>query len=80
MAHNVVVLGTQWGDEGKGKIVDLLTDEGQTGNDLVAAIGREDVTKAKVTARMTQLIKDGLATKEVIKTEDKKKVTVYKVA
>ena len=26
MAKNVVVLGTQWGDEGKGKIVDLLTD------------------------------------------------------
>jgi len=24
---NVVVLGTQWGDEGKGKIVDLLTDQ-----------------------------------------------------
>lgn len=27
MAKNVVVLGTQWGDEGKGKIVDLLTDK-----------------------------------------------------
>ena len=27
MAQNVVVLGTQWGDEGKGKIVDLLTDK-----------------------------------------------------
>lgn len=26
MAKNVVVIGTQWGDEGKGKIVDLLTD------------------------------------------------------
>ncbi len=26
MAKSVVVLGTQWGDEGKGKIVDLLTD------------------------------------------------------
>jgi adenylosuccinate synthase len=26
MSRNVVVLGTQWGDEGKGKIVDLLTD------------------------------------------------------
>lgn len=26
MAKNVVVLGSQWGDEGKGKIVDLLTD------------------------------------------------------
>lgn len=27
MGTNVVVLGTQWGDEGKGKIVDLLTDQ-----------------------------------------------------
>ncbi len=27
MGKNVVVLGTQWGDEGKGKIVDLLTEE-----------------------------------------------------
>ncbi|MEL7024488.1 MAG: adenylosuccinate synthase [Pseudomonadota bacterium] len=26
MSRNVVVIGTQWGDEGKGKIVDLLTD------------------------------------------------------
>lgn len=26
MTRSVVVLGTQWGDEGKGKIVDLLTD------------------------------------------------------
>jgi len=27
MANSVVVIGTQWGDEGKGKIVDLLTDQ-----------------------------------------------------
>lgn len=27
MGKNVVVIGTQWGDEGKGKIVDLLTDK-----------------------------------------------------
>ena len=26
MGKSVVVLGAQWGDEGKGKIVDLLTD------------------------------------------------------
>lgn len=26
MGKNVVVIGTQWGDEGKGKVVDLLTD------------------------------------------------------
>ena len=29
MAKNVVVIGIQWGDEGKGKIVDLLTDRAQ---------------------------------------------------
>ncbi|MAT51992.1 MAG: adenylosuccinate synthase [Porticoccaceae bacterium] len=30
MGKNVVILGTQWGDEGKGKIVDLLTDQVST--------------------------------------------------
>ncbi|MBS0586645.1 adenylosuccinate synthase [Nitrosomonas sp.] len=29
MTKNVVVIGTQWGDEGKGKIVDWLTDHAQ---------------------------------------------------
>ncbi len=29
MARNVVVIGTQWGDEGKGKVVDWLTDHSQ---------------------------------------------------
>lgn len=29
MNKNVVVIGTQWGDEGKGKIVDWLTDHAQ---------------------------------------------------
>ena len=29
MGKNVVVIGTQWGDEGKGKVVDLLTDQAQ---------------------------------------------------
>ncbi len=33
MGKSVVVLGTQWGDEGKGKIVDLLTEQ-------VAAVAR----------------------------------------
>ena len=27
--RNVVVVGTQWGDEGKGKVVDWLTDHAQ---------------------------------------------------
>ena len=29
MARNVVIVGTQWGDEGKGKIVDWLTEQAQ---------------------------------------------------
>ena len=29
MARNVIVVGTQWGDEGKGKFVDWLTDHAQ---------------------------------------------------
>ena len=29
MTKNVVVIGTQWGDEGKGKVVDWLTDHAQ---------------------------------------------------
>ncbi len=33
MGKNLIVLGTQWGDEGKGKIVDLLTED-------VAAVAR----------------------------------------
>ncbi|MFZ9245017.1 MAG: adenylosuccinate synthetase, partial [Burkholderiaceae bacterium] len=27
--RNVVIIGTQWGDEGKGKIVDWLTEDVQ---------------------------------------------------
>ena len=27
--RNVVVVGTQWGDEGKGKLVDWLTESAQ---------------------------------------------------
>ncbi|PPD45667.1 MAG: adenylosuccinate synthase [Methylobacter sp.] len=29
MGKNVIVIGTQWGDEGKGKLVDLLTEQAQ---------------------------------------------------
>lgn len=30
MGKNVIVIGTQWGDEGKGKLVDLLTEKAQS--------------------------------------------------
>jgi len=29
MSKNVIIVGTQWGDEGKGKIVDLLTEKAE---------------------------------------------------
>ena len=29
MGKNVVVIGTHWGDEGKGKVVDLLTEQAE---------------------------------------------------
>lgn len=29
MPKNVVIIGSQWGDEGKGKLIDLLTDKAQ---------------------------------------------------
>ena len=67
-------------DELRAAILEQLSDTPQSGDDIVDALDREDVTKAKVIARLTQLIKDGKATKEVVKTEDKKKVTVYTVA
>jgi len=32
MGKNIVVIGTQWGDEGKGKLVDLLTEQADAVN------------------------------------------------
>ena len=34
MTKNVVVIGTQWGDEGKGKVVDWLTDHALITDDI----------------------------------------------
>ena len=66
------------GDELRALVEATLTDEYQTIADITEQIDNEDVTKAKVTARLTQLVKDGLAVKEEAKTEDGKKVMVYR--
>ena len=42
MGQSVVVLGAQWGDEGKGKIVDLLTEQ-------VGAVARSRVATTPAT-------------------------------
>ena len=68
------------GDELRNAVQAVLTDELQTIDAITAQIEGEDITKAKVTARLTQLVKAGVATKDMVKTEDSKKVTAYKLA
>ena len=68
------------GDELRATVEATLTEEYQTIADITAQIDDEEVSKAKVTARLTGLVKEGLAVKEEAKTEDGKKVMVYKRA
>jgi adenylosuccinate synthase len=64
--HNVVVVGTQWGDEGKGKVVDWLTDHAravvrfQGGHNA----GHTLVIKGRKTA--LQLIPSGIMRDDVL--------------
>lgn len=67
------------GDELRNAVQAVLTDELQTIDTITSQIDGEDVTKAKVTARLTQLVKAGVATKDMVKTEDGRKVTAYKL-
>ena len=66
MSRNLVVVGTQWGDEGKGKVVDLLTDEakgvvrfqgGHNAGHTLVIEGRKQVLR---------LIPSGILRKDVI--------------
>ena len=69
------------GDELRAAVESAVTDELQTIDAITAAVnameGYEDVTKSKVTARLTQLVKAGSIHKEQIKTEDGRKVMAY---
>ena len=62
------------GDELRGILAGMLTDEPKTVNDILAEVGDENLTPAKVVARMTQLVKAGQAAKETIKVEGRKLV------
>lgn len=65
------------GDGLRAKIAAVLTDEYQTGEKITAAIADPEVTKAKVSARLTQLCKLGEAHKTTVKTEDGRKLVAY---
>lgn len=57
------------GDELREVVQSVLTDEYQTIDTIVSQIEGEDITKAKITARLTSLVKAGLATKTDLRNE-----------
>ena len=60
------------GDELRAKIEAILTDEYQTGDQITAALNDPEITKAKVTARLTQLVKSEKAIKTTVKVDNRK--------
>ena len=67
------------GDALRETVYGLLTEDWQTGDQIAAQVEDADVTKAKVVARLTQLIKAGMATKDYVK-DGSRKVIAYKRA
>lgn len=61
------------------EIFALMTEEFMTADEIVDALDNEDVTRNKVTARLSKLINAGKVVKETIKVEGKKKMA-YKLA
>ena len=66
------------GDELRTKVQSVLTEELQTIDEIVDAIGEEDVTRNKVVARLTQLVAAGVAIKDKVDSGSKK-VMGYKL-
>ena len=67
------------GDELRESVRAVLTEEFQTIDDIVAQVAEEGVTKAKVTARLTQLVKTEMAEKDQVKADDGRKVMAYRL-
>lgn len=68
------------GDELRAAVKAILTTENQTIDEIFGQIEGEDLTKAKIVARLTQLVKAGEAKKEEVKSEDGKRIMVYALA
>jgi len=69
------------GDELRNAVQAVLTEDPQTIDDIAGQVEVEgvEITKAKITARLTQLVKAEIATKEPAKVGDRKVMT-YKLA
>lgn len=68
------------GDSLREAVKSVLTNELQTADDVLAQLDGEELTVAKVRARLTQLVNLGEAEKADIKTEDNKTKKAYKLA
>ena len=68
------------GDELRETVKSVLTNDFQTAEEITSKINDEEISKAKVIARLTQLVKLGEAVKESTKTEDNKSRMTYKLA
>lgn len=67
------------GDELRAKVFALVTDTPQTADEITASLGNAEVSKAKVVARLTQLVKAEAVKKEETKIGDSRKM-VYSLA
>ena len=68
------------GDELREVVKSTLTNEFQTADEIFGQLAGEDLTVAKVRARLTQLVNLGEAEKTEVKTEDNKTKKAYKLA
>ncbi len=68
------------GDELRASVKAVLTSEFQTADEITSALNDEEITKAKVIARLTQLVKAGEAEKEDAKVDSGRTIKVYRLA
>ena len=67
------------GDELRAAIKSVLTEDYQSADDILAQLEGEDLSKAKIIARLTQLVNNGDAEKVQAKAEDGKKFMTYRL-
>lgn len=65
------------GDELRANVLALVTAEPKTADQITAELGDEEITKAKVVARLTQLVKAEQIKKEEVKTDNGRKMTYF---
>lgn len=68
------------GDELRETVKSVLTNDFQTVENIVSAIDDEEISKAKVIARLTQLVTLGEVEKTDVKSDDGKTRKAYRLA